>query len=515
MLGGGPSRLSRTARPVPSLASGPWTTTLDETGTLIRFIPQSGVVVTDSGPTPLVIAAGRVSRPGQPANQARLFAMSRLTGQVVWSAPLSSPVLDSNSTPVVDAQHRTVTYGSGRMVTTFALADGQVVWQRQLTRNIVNASPVVTTDLWPANRMFITDFHGGATSGRLYCINIDPRDSALNPYDPGEIVWSVVLGGTSGNTPAYAGGVVYVATNGTVNVPPMPNDPGTVRAYPASATTAPAPLWTFTNVIAEGFYGGLCVTPPEGSGAPPWVYAASYAFDTAGGMNSANMVKLNGLTGELAWSVPTNRTSSIPVPLAGGRIAVSGGVRGYGTVPTVSLYEDHGTWASLLWDSVTGTWHDDNQNGLIDEGEYLPVGGWSVQPVVSQYGGRTMMLVGVPPDAASSAASEDLFVLDLDAPPSSPEFVAQHVHGPGHTAAIAGSNAFSTGADGLFCFGPTPEQLDINADTVITVDDLYAWESGEGLLDVDGDGVVSPADRALVIQGARGAEAGLRGGGSP
>lgn len=44
---------------------------------------------------------------------------------------------------------------------------------------------------------------------------------------------------------------------------------------------------------------------------------------------------------------------------------------------------------------------------------------------------------------------------------------------------------------------------DVNADFVVDIEDLYAWEQGIGLRDVDGNGTVDAADRRLLIHTLR------------
>src|SRR5690606_6027006 len=89
---------------------------------------------------------------------------------------------------------------SGRFVTAFDLGTGSLRWQTELGRNVVNASPLVVED---SGRLFITDYDGFGLSARLYCID-------LGPPNPGAILWSVTIGGSSGNSPAYADGRVFV-----------------------------------------------------------------------------------------------------------------------------------------------------------------------------------------------------------------------------------------------------------------------------------------------------------------
>ena len=47
---------------------------------------------------------------------------------------------------------------------------------------------------------------------------------------------------------------------------------------------------------------------------------------------------------------------------------------------------------------------------------------------------------------------------------------------------------------------------DVNTDFRSDVEDLYAWERSSGLLDVNGDGIVSPEDRRLLIESLRAEE---------
>lgn len=69
--------------------------------------------------------------------------------------------------------------------------------------------------------------------------------------------------------------------------------------------------------------------------------AASYSF--TGGRTSANLVKLDALTGVMSWSVGCNRTASVPVYVEGGRVVVAGGLDGFGSIPTLQLFDDLGT----------------------------------------------------------------------------------------------------------------------------------------------------------------------------
>jgi outer membrane protein assembly factor BamB len=365
---------------------------------------------------------------------------------------------------------------------------------------VVNASPLVTCGPAPlglgvAQRAFISEYDGFGTEGRLTCINTSPF-SAVNSFQPGEIVWSVVIGGSSGNTPAFDHGTVYVSTAGDFGA-----GPGRVLAFPAGAVTEPQPLWIFENLSGEAFFGGICIARFPDTAASH-VYAASYAF--FGGLNSANLVKLGASTGALVWSVPCNRTSATPVVLPDGRVLVSGGVRGYGTVPTLQLFGDRGTTAIPLWDSAQSTWTDTNHNGAMDPGEFLLLGGWSHQPAaVLTPAVRTLYCGAVPTNPNSTAACTDLYAIDISKLPTSPGtaqegFLAQHFIGAGSTPGLADSNLYTIGAGGLYAFGPPPPRCDVNSDGVIDIEDQYWWQQGRGTRDVNLDGEVTGADGAVL-----------------
>lgn len=442
-LAGGAARPGVSRAPLPSTGDRAWARTDDADGNPITFIGQAPTAVSGS----LIFAAGRVG------GQTRLMAFSRDTGGPAWWAPVAATVLDSVSGPALDGREGTVIFASQRTVAAFAQGDGALRWEAQLARSVVSASPLVVNEPGRPGRVFITDFDGFGLAASLYCI-----DAAT-----GAVLWAAPIGGSSGNTPAYLEfsrgglGLVYVACSS-----------GQVLAFDAFSAGPPPPAFTFTNVIAEGFFGGLSVVPPAINGQPPVLLAASYAF--SGGMDAANLVKLDGATGALLWSAACNRTQSIPVALPGGRIALSTGILGFGTVPSVQVFTDQGSSASLAWDSALATWVDHNLNGQLDAGEFTAIGGWTQQPVVSTFAGRTVMSVGlIPASGTFSSPGNDLFTVDLDA-----GVVLEHVGGAGGSPSAASTGLASIGVDGLMWFGPTPAQLDRNADGLVDVDDLYA-----------------------------------------
>ncbi|MCC6659619.1 MAG: PQQ-binding-like beta-propeller repeat protein [Phycisphaerales bacterium] len=469
-LAGNPQRVSvAAAAVVPDTPR--WVVTSDELGRPVTFYGQSGVVTLGQ----------RVYARGVSGGVSRLLAVSRTTGVVVWSAPVPAPVLESWAAPTVDAGNAAVLVADGPALTAIDAATGGQRWQAPMPRPLVSVSPVVTGDLHPRDRAFVVDYDGVGVGGRLHCINVDPFDAALNPHQPGDELWSAPVGGTSGSTAAYAAGVVYVASASD----PAGSSAGVVYAFPAGSTSSPDPLWATPNTEPLGFFGGVAV---EGGG----VYAASYAF--SGGIDAANLVKLDAATGAPLWSVPCNRTSSIPVPLPGGLVALSGGLRGFGTVPSVQVFRDEGPSAARLWDSALGSWHDDNLNGQMDPGEYLLVGGWTQQPVMTASG---LLIGALPAGPSTTGAPADLYLLDIDQHPSSPAFVMAHFVGAGASPAVADGWAFTVGPAGLYAFAP-PCGPDCNADGSLNLADFGCFQTrfalGEPYADCNGDGVRNLAD---------------------
>ncbi|MFA6046082.1 MAG: hypothetical protein WC718_13950, partial [Phycisphaerales bacterium] len=248
----------------PRLDTTAWSVDKDEEGNDITFYSQAPLAMTAPSRRNLVLALGRISRTNGPPNQPYLIAFSRNSGETEWEAPISAPVNESFSGVSVDPLHNTAIVCSGKTVAAFRLQDGEMVWQRQLTKMIANAMPAITTDLGKANRLFMTDYDGFSSGAKLYCLNTDPFDATLNPYQPGEIVWSTPVGSSAGNTPAYlptcqgGAGLVYVATPGPGGI----NVAGVVRAFSA-IQDSPSLMWQTSNIQATGFFGGVAVAPPS------------------------------------------------------------------------------------------------------------------------------------------------------------------------------------------------------------------------------------------------------------
>ena len=475
----GPTRVARASASPDSIADPTWVCSTDDLGRPITFVGQSSVVGDD----------GAVYAVGTSGGQAKVHAINTATGTTIWSTIIPDPVSDSWATPALDVEHETVLVASGTQLCAYDTATGQLVWVAQLDGSLINASPLVTTDLGPADRAFITDSSGFFTGGKLYCVNVDAQNEADNPYEPGDVVWSVDLSQTSGNTPAYRDGIVYVTTA---------EQPGRIIAFPADATSSPMPIWEYVNTSPHGFYGGPCVTSDD---CDVHLYAASYGF--YGGQFSGNLVKINAATGEEIWSVPANRTDVIPIPLGDGRIALSGGLDGFGAVPSIQLFCDEGASASLLWDSALDTWVDANQNGVMDPGEFLSVGGWTNQPAVAALTARPVLYAGTLPDPPDfSGQCTDLYALAMDLPPDDPAFIIEHFTGAGSSPAISDGTLYSLGPAGLYAFSTTCP-ADFNGDGKINSKDfiafLNAFVAGDPSADFNNDGLVNSKDFIIFL----------------
>ncbi len=452
---GGNTRRQSTANlasSIPSLASPTWIGSGDATNTYIP-IAQSGLVVDHTQVYTLA------TNPAQPGSSLAV-CYDRFTGGFNWATPIPPAILDSWSTPTIDIQHHQIIIAIGDRLLALDTKDGNKNWSTPIDGIVVNASPIVTADLGNADRAFITNYSfGGGTPSKLTCINIDPFNASNNPYQPGEIVWQTsLLGDSSGNTPAYANGMVYVSTASSPG-----SQAGQVHAFDATATTAPSPSWTFTNTINAGFFSGVSIERGH-------VYASSYSF--TGLQYSANTVKLNKQTGALVWSVPTNRTDATPVILDNGDVVVSGGIATgafeflpfFGTLPSIQYLDETNNIATVLWDSALDTLDDTNDNAIWDFGEsFLSLGGWTHQPIAYTINNTPMLLVGTLPQTTPGVLfghNTALNLIDLTKLPTDTDFIIEQYTGTGSTPAMVGSWIYAAGDDGVSGFAPlTPAQL--------------------------------------------------------
>ncbi|MDX2197512.1 MAG: PQQ-binding-like beta-propeller repeat protein [Phycisphaerae bacterium] len=403
-----------------------------------EFIGRSAPVVADG----LVIVAAR-GYDGPLQIDTRLVAFDALTGNRRWTALLAADVFDSFSSPAIDTRNKTAIFGSDTTLFAVRLADGAIVWQTPLSGPIVNASPLVTSDLCngttPTNRVFITDF-ANSTTGKLYAVNVDPFDAAHNPYWPGQIVWTRTVGRLSGASPAYADGRVVVAAY--------------EFAYSARLLAYDAydgsPRWTRNLGPDDGFFGG--VTLREGN-----VFAATYDFNN--GQNNARLFKIRLADGVTIWTTSCERTASIPIVASDGRIFISGGIENCTSdcqsALKVQAFRDWGTSVSLLWDTSTLA-------GLPS------LGGWAHQPALA----RGFLYTGAPGPLGDFKPYVEGYILDLARTPGTPGFIRDSLFGIGGSPAIDATGVLYTVGDaGLFAFAPAPIG-DINCDGFITVADI-------------------------------------------
>ena len=463
--GGNPKHNSVHATGMPPTLANPVWTNADHVP-----VPQSGLVVDGAHVYTLTRDA---------TNATFAVALDRQTGEEVWATPVAPPVLDSWSSPTIDLEHETLLIASGAVVVALDTDTGEQRWATELDAIVVNASPVVTDDLGNRDRAFITTYSfGGGAPAALVCINIDPFDATGNPYQPGDIVWSLSLGGdSSGNTAAYQNGRIYLATASSPG-----SQRGTIRCYDITADTAPAsPVWSFTNTINAGFFAGVAI-------AKGHIYASSYSF--SGLQTSANTVKLNKNTGNLVWSVPTNRTDATPIVLPNGDVIVSGGVATgafdflpfFGSLPSIQYIDDLGSTAKLLWDSALATHDDLNANGYWDFDEpYLSIGGWTHQPIAIVVQGTPHLLVGTLPETQPGVNIDHntaLRLIDLTKSPTDPGFIVDHAPGTGNTPAYTSGWVFTSGQAGISAFEqPSPllrtrELIDQYTRDELTLDEL-------------------------------------------
>lgn len=470
------TRSATTAQLFPNLSTPTWTCNKDENGRTITFVSRAGVAVG----LHFIYTTGSVNEPG--GNTWKLFAIARRTGAVAWSLPIDPPQLESAAAPAIDDRSASVIFSAGFTLQSVALYSPTIRWTAELNNPVVNASPVIARSWRGPGRLFITDYDGFGDSASLYSINLDPH-SARNPFQPGDIIWSTPIGASSGNTPAYdpASDRVYVAAVGL-----YASNPGQIFAFPAhggSLHAAPAPLWSFTNTTFDGFFGGLTIDPANDA-----LYAASYGF--FGSTISGNLVKLRASTGILRWSVASNRSASIPIRLPNNRIALSTGLQGFGSLPSLQIFSDNASSSSLLWSSHQRTWTDANSNGIIDSGEFIPIGGWNTQPLFSS---STNHL-------AVCGNDNILRIIDVSgiSNTTSPFILSQSAPNITGSPALAGNNLYAIATTGLVAFGPAPALVDVNTDGLFDIEDLYAWEQSRGQRDVNGDGVINAADRDLL-----------------
>ncbi|MBK8268681.1 MAG: PQQ-like beta-propeller repeat protein [Planctomycetes bacterium] len=460
------------------LSANLWTAAMNSIGETIVYEGPSSPVVHDGR----IFANARVLT-GTTHTANKIVAIDMADGAVLFETPIMKSTLNSWSSPAVDVDHSTVLIGSGNTVYAIDSMAGGVVWSTSLTRSIVNASVAVAGDL-KSGRAFITDYDGNGTSASLYCLNTSPFDLDINPFQPGRSLAGAHRR-SSGNSPAYANGVVYVASVSALDSPGFPGD-GQLYAFDVNGADGERLRWSVA--VGDGFFGGVTVV--DG-----FVYAASY--DPFCGADNSVLVKVSATDGAVQWTIPCERTNSIPV-VDGDRIYLSAGIPGFGSAPKVQAFADHGAFATKLWDT------------FADTGGALAVGGWTHQPVYSEgvlYCGR------IATGNVFFGAYIEMFLLDVTRAPTEPEYVVDHVVGFGSTPAICDGRLYSIGPDGLHataalgdvCSGHSTRGDGVvdGADVpcfveLMLTDSPSAAETAIG--DFDGDEMLTMNDKALFVE---------------
>ncbi|MFI4892165.1 MAG: PQQ-binding-like beta-propeller repeat protein [Phycisphaerales bacterium JB060] len=433
-----PQRVAHVESAAPVLADPLWVYDADG---LFEPIPQA---------TPVISADGVAVVLGHLDGAAHAVGLDAATGEELWRAPIVAPIFLSWSSPAI-SEGGLVIVATGATAAALDLATGDQAWATDLGQSVVNASPAVE-ERSGVVRLTTYDPTGG--SARLITLDLDTGEVLLEP----------TIGSASGATPSLHGLRSYVALTD-----------GTIKAFNGGDE-----LWTTGSPL--GFFGGTV----HYDGA---IYAASYGF--GGGRDNSGIVKLDAATGVELWSVPSERTDAMAIPLGDGRLVLSAGLEGFGSLPTVQVYDDLGTTAERAWDLATATWDDLNGNGVIDPGEYLVLGGWDHQPAAIGTLDGVALLVGAP--------TGGLALLDLDADPASAGFVLGSTDLGGGSPAVARGVAVSAWADHVAAFAlGGPCYADFDGDGSLTIFDFLAFQNafdaGDLAADCDGDGSLTLFD---------------------
>jgi outer membrane protein assembly factor BamB len=360
---------------------------------------------------------------GFDATGGAIFAIDILSARYVWGTAVGSPQMGSWSSPTYDAVTNTILIGggqatvvppSGPVTSTGALTalnatTGAMAWVAPLEKTIVNAT-VAVGGVPGNNRIYVTDYNGFGTDGILYAVNADPNDAVLE----GAIDWQTSIGGTSGATPTYHDGVVYVASiNDGSGGSGWPSAKGQVYAFNAATGQK---LWQvaypYDSSVGNPF-GGLSYDDGH-------VYVASYEF--YGDHQSAALLKIDatdtggpgtyrgGDQARIQSNSFANRTDSIPLvwERANGEkvIISSGGIQGFGTTHTVDFFDGEGGGHLLGNTALEG-----GDSPFGSSGEPMGwAGNWTYQPVIV----NDVLYVGGP-ESEWFGASNHLWAIDLAA----------------------------------------------------------------------------------------------------
>ena len=220
------------------------------------------------------------------------------------------------------------------------------------------------------------------------------------------------------------------------------------------------------------------------------------------------MVKLDAATGDLIWSAPSNRTDAIPIRLDDGRVVLSTGLPGFGSVPSLQVFQDTGASATLFGDSALDTWNDDG-DGLLEIGEFTFVGGWTNHPhVVDPHpltGGPVVFVgsIDIPSGGSFFDGYTQLNMIDLSVPFGSPGWIVSSSPDAGSSPAVVGPTLYSVGQGGVAGFGSyCPGDVDLSggADFFDVLAHLRAFDARMPMGDTTLDAAFTPADTQRVLE---------------
>lgn len=482
MLGGDAAHRGNAAQVPGDFSSVAWTTAVlaDE-----ELVYHASPVI---GAGHVFVTARRIE--AQQITATLAIAIDESNGARAWCTPLPPEFNDSWAAPAVDARNGTALYVADDTVFALLIANGSVVWQTPLQRSIVNAAPTLTTDLFSAgigqNRAFVTDYSTGG-AGRIYAINIDPFDAIANPHEPGDIVWDVAIGATSGATVAYADGLAIVASSEFLLTQGGFGFGARLTAFNAATGVEE---WSTPLGPDDGFFGGVTI-------ANGFAYAATYDFSGSG--DNSRLFKVAVADGSVAWSVPCERTATIPVVADDGTVYLSTGIDGFGSTPRVQAFADLGIAAQKIWDS-----HDDT-NGV------LRLGHWTAQPILA--GDR--LITTVPASGGLFEPFSEAVMVDLTKMPGDVDFVIDAASGVGGSPAVSDDGLLVViGENEVVAFNATLRG-DTNCDGAVTVSDIgsfvlaltdpagYASQFPDCDIlraDIDGNGSVTVSDIGPFVQ---------------
>ncbi|MEZ6165031.1 MAG: PQQ-binding-like beta-propeller repeat protein [Phycisphaerales bacterium] len=345
---------------LPTLTHSPSLTTVAWENPEFIPIPQSGLVVDAAH----VYAIARDA-----SNAAMAVALDRETGSTVWSAPVAPPILDSWSSPAIDLEHSTLIVASGATMVALDTATGDQVWSQTLPTTIVNTSPVVTDDLGDRDRVLITTYSFGFGEPARPGASIHrPLRRSDQPHQPGEIVWSKILSARQlGQHPRLP-----IRTR-------LPRHRLRRRRYNAapSAADITAKHIAHLTALVVHQHDQHRLLRRRHHRTRPHLRQLLQLHRLA---DQRQHHQLNKNTGDLVWSVPTNRTDATPIVLPTGDIVVSSGVATSASTscPLLRLAPQHPVHRRSRLNrfpavsSALATHDDLNNNGIWDFRQALP-----------------------------------------------------------------------------------------------------------------------------------------------